>query len=62
MEPITTTAIYSLLTYFIGYYVGADFYNYHKSQQNFCELESKLIQINYKLDEIENRLVRMNNK
>ncbi len=68
-KPISTTAIYSLLTYFIGYYVGADFHNYYKSQQNFRKLESDLININsdlinikYKLDKIDNRLDTMNDK
>jgi hypothetical protein len=62
MEPVSTTAIYSLLTYFIGYFVGADFHNYYKSQQNFRHLESELISINRKLDKIDNRLDTMNNK
>ena len=62
MEPISTTAIYSLLTYFIGYYVGADFHNYYKSQQNFRHVESELIDIKRKLNTIDNRLDTMNDK
>jgi hypothetical protein len=62
MEPISTTAMYSLLTYFIGYYIGADFYNYCKSQQNVRNTESELININRTLNNIENRLDTINNK
>jgi len=56
MEPVSTTIIYSTLTWFIGYYVGADFYNYYKSRQAFDELKSKLDEVTYKLDRINCKL------
>jgi hypothetical protein len=62
MEPVSTTAIYALLSYFIGYYVGGDLYNYYKSQQNFRHIESELIDIKRKLNTIDNRLDTMNDK
>ena len=56
MEPVSTTVIYSLLTYFIGYYIGADFYDYYKSQQNFRELKNDLYDIKSSLNDIKNKL------
>lgn len=60
MELVSTTIICNILTTFFGYYVGTDFINYYKSQQNFRELESDLIYIKHKLDKIDNRLDTMN--
>ncbi len=57
MEPLST-----MISLFFGYYIGTDLYNYYKSQQNFRELESELININRKLDKIDNRLGTMNDK
>lgn len=56
MEPVSTTIIYSTLTWFIGYYVGADFYNYYKSRQAFDELKSKLDDVSNKLNIINGKL------
>jgi len=55
MEPISTTAIYSLLTYFIGYYVGADFYNYYKFRESYYELKNDLNEIKSSLNYIKNK-------
>jgi len=55
MEPVSTTVICNILTYFIGYYIGADFYNYYKSQQNFRELKNDLNEIKSSLNYIKNK-------
>jgi len=59
MEPVSTTAIYSLLTYFIAYYVGGDLYNYYKTREDFQQVKRQLNDINNKLDNLNNK---MNNK
>ena len=56
MEPISTTTIYSLLTYFIAYYVGGDLYSYYKTREAFQQVNSNLNEINYKLDKLNNKL------
>ena len=39
MEPVTTTSIYYLLTYFVGYYTVSDIYNYFKYRQDMNEIK-----------------------
>lgn len=56
MEPISTTAIYSLLTYFLAYYVGCDLYNYYKTRESFQEIKNKLDDINSNLYKLNNKL------
>ena len=55
MEPVSTTAIYSLLTYFIGYYVGGDLYNYYKAREAFHEFKNDLNEIKLSLKYIKNK-------
>jgi hypothetical protein len=62
MEPISTTVICNILTYFIGYYIGADFYNYYKSQQNFREIKDDLFDIKEDLLDIKSSLNYIKNK
>jgi|SaaInl5LU_22_DNA_1037371.scaffolds.fasta_scaffold238830_2 DNA-directed RNA polymerase subunit N (RpoN/RPB10) len=55
MEPI----IY-ILTYFCGYYIGSDFYNYYKSQQNYKNTIHTLDTITTTLSRIETRITELN--
>jgi hypothetical protein len=56
IEPVTTTAIYSTLCYFIGYYVGADLHNYYKQTVRHNETINKLDSIESRLSSIESRI------
>lgn len=56
MEPVSTTTIYLTLSWFIGYYIGGDLYDYYKARKSVHELTTKLNEIKYKLDKIDNRL------
>jgi hypothetical protein len=56
MEPVSTTLIYNTLVYFIAYYVGTDFYNYCKSQQNYREMQADILDIRSSLNCIKNKL------
>lgn len=47
MEPITTLTY--MLTFFFGYYIGSDMWNYIKFRSEFEE-------INYRLDSIEDSI------
>ncbi len=51
MEPVSTTVIYSTLVYFIGYYIGSDFYNYYKFRESFNEIKNELDNIRRRLNE-----------
>jgi hypothetical protein len=55
MEPVSITAIYNLLTFFVGYYVGTDFYNYYKFRQGYHELKNDLNEIKSSLNYIKNK-------
>ena len=44
MEPITT--ICYLLTYSVGYFIGADLYNYYKAQEGLRDLRNDLHDLN----------------
>ena len=55
MEPVSITAIYNLLTFFVGYYVGSDFYNYYKFRQGYHELKNDLNETKSSLNYIKNK-------
>jgi hypothetical protein len=55
MEPITTTVIYSTLTWFIGYFIGTDFYNYYKAREEFNELRRRIDDIDRNLNYLKNK-------
>lgn len=56
MEPVSTTIIYSTLTWFIGYFVGSDFFNYYKDRSDFNEVKDKLDDINREIRIIHTKL------
>ena len=56
MEPVSTTIIYSTLTWFIGYFVGSDFFNYYKDRSDFNEVKDKLDDINKEIRIIRTKL------
>ena len=62
MEPVSITAIYNLLTFFVGYYVGSDFYNYYKFREVYHELKNDLNEIKNDLNEIKSTLNYIKNK
>jgi hypothetical protein len=55
MEPVSTTAIYNLLTFLVGYYVGTDFYNYYKARTEFNEIQRRLDNIETSLHYLKNK-------
>ena len=56
MEPISTTSIYYLMIYFIGYYIGTDLYNYCKYRQDIDEVKNNLNEIKSTLNNIRNKI------
>jgi len=54
MEPIIT--IVHILTFFCGYYIGTDFYNYYKSQSNHYEQIKILNSIESRVSNIETKI------
>lgn len=50
MEPITSMTY--ILTYFFGYYIGSDLYNYYIYRRDFTQIINNL-------DRIENSLNRL---
>ncbi len=63
MEPVSTTSIMYLLTYFLGYYTGTEIYNDYRARKHFNKLESDLNNIKYKLEIIiDSKLNTMNDK
>jgi hypothetical protein len=55
MEPVSITAIYNLLTFFVGYYLGNDFYNYYKFREGYHEIKNDLNEIKSTLNYIKNK-------
>lgn len=60
MEPVTT--VFYLLTYPIGYFIGADLYNYYKLRENFRELRDDLYDMKSVLKEINYSINDLNKK
>jgi uncharacterized phage infection (PIP) family protein YhgE len=60
MEPVTI--ICYLLTYSMGYFIGADFYNFYKLRENFRELRDDLNDIKSVLNEINYNIKNSNKK
>ncbi len=60
MEPVTT--ICYLLTYSIGYFIGADLFNYYKLRENFRELRADLYDMKSVLKEINYSIKDLNKK
>ena len=54
MEPLITISY--VLSAFFGYYIGTDFYNYHKTCKNHQETLNKFAVLEYKLATIESKL------
>ena len=49
MEPVSISAICTLLIYFVGYYIGTDFYNYYKARTEFNEIQRRVDNIELSL-------------
>lgn len=58
MEPITIVAY--TLTYFVGYYVGSDLYNYYIYRRDHNETIHTLDTITRTLSRIETRITELN--
>jgi hypothetical protein len=59
MEPITMLTY--TLTYFVGYYIGNDFYNYYIYRRDHTETINTLDTITKTLRRIETRIQENNN-